>query len=78
MEIGPISGIRPVMPRRPAERQADLTGVSAVELREQARDEDDAARRRAARGLEDEDVEEAAAREDEESEGSGSKVNFFA
>ncbi|HTX74714.1 MAG TPA: hypothetical protein VMD29_00820 [Terracidiphilus sp.] len=79
MEIGPISGIRPVMPGKPAARHADLTGVFAVELREQAREEDDAAGRRAARGLEDEDAEDGAA-SDEETGDSGGRpsVNFFA
>jgi hypothetical protein len=78
VEIGPISGIRPVMPGKPAARQADLTGVFAVELREQAREEDDAAGRRASRGLEDEDAEENVGEEEGEEAGARPSVDFFA
>ena len=89
MEIGPVSGIRPIAMIRKSSSSPDLSGVFAVELRKQAHD-DASADERDARGLEDEEAEdESASAEDESSseeivnEGdpqaaSASKVSFFA
>jgi hypothetical protein len=79
VEIGSISGIRPVTLVKPVARESDLAGVFAVELRQQARDEDGVASRKAARGLEEEDAEDGGLAREEENAGTrGSKVNFFA
>lgn len=79
VEIGPISGIRPVTLVKPVARESDLAGVFAVELRQQARDEDGAESRKAARGLEEDELEDDGLASDEENAGTkGSKVNFFA
>lgn len=57
MEIGPIAGIRPIPMIRKI--SPDLSGVFAVELRKQAGD-DAPQTKRAARGLEDEEADDAA------------------
>jgi len=80
VEIGPISGIRPVAMVKPAERSADLAGVFAVELRRQGEDESYAPSQQAKRGLEEEDAEDGVGR-DERAEvgGTGDRtISFFA
>jgi hypothetical protein len=57
MEIGPINAIRPAAAVRSLNPAPDLTGVFAVEFRQQ-QGEDTYASRRAARGLEDENADE--------------------
>lgn len=81
MEIGPISGIRPVAMAKPADRSADLGKVFAAELRDQGRDAEEAESQKASRGLEEEDAENGATEEVERTEaGSASEgtISFFA
>ncbi|MFZ0394425.1 MAG: hypothetical protein WCF17_03225 [Terracidiphilus sp.] len=81
MEIGPINGFRPVAMVNAAERGADLTGVFAVELRHQGKNAEDSPNQKASRGLEEDDVEDGAAREEERTEVGGAAdrtVSFFA
>ena len=84
MEIGPISGVRPVVMIRPSPEAPDLSRV--VEVEHPGRSGDDEytpANRKAARGLEDEE-DVSAGRESPEPEArpeaadSSCKVNFFA
>jgi hypothetical protein len=65
MEIGPIVGIRPIAMIKPSNAAPDLSGIFAVEFRKQARDEAPA-HQRAARGLEDEESEDASSTVEEE------------
>ena len=60
MEIGPIVGIRPFPMIRASSPAPDLSGVFAVELRKQAHDEAPA-HEHVARGLEDEEADDASA-----------------
>lgn len=78
VEIGSIGSIRPVTMVKPVARESDLAGVFAVELRQQAGDEDGAESRKAARGLEEDEIEEGLAADEENAGTRGSKVNFFA
>ncbi len=81
VEIGPISGIRPVAMVRPGERSADLGKVFAAELRHQGGDAEDSPNEKAKRGLEEDEGEDGAGREDEGMEAGGVSdrtVNFFA
>jgi hypothetical protein len=59
MDLGPISAIRPLSMVRSSppgtEVNPDLAGVSAVEFRDQQRDDSYSPSRRPERGLEDED-----------------------
>lgn len=81
VEIGPISGIRPVAMVRPGERSADLGKVFAAELRHQGGDAEDSPNEKAKRGLEEDDGEDGAGRDEEIAEAGGAAdktVNFFA
>lgn len=81
MEIGPISGIRPVAMVKPGTQSADLTKVVSAELRDQRREGDEAGNGKANRGLEEDDAENGAIEEAEPS-GAGSAsdgtISFFA
>jgi hypothetical protein len=91
MGIGPIVGIRPITMVKPSPSAPDLSGVFAIELRGQERDETySPSNQSAARGLEDEELEddtgvdaeeravvEIAAENEQQSE-PHRKVNFFA
>ena len=52
MEIGPITGIRPISMVKPPSPAPDLSGVFAVEFRGRQQDESSNSSRRASRGLE--------------------------
>ncbi len=90
MGIGPIVGIRPITMVKPSSPAPDLSGVFAVEFRGQERDETySPSHQRAARGLEDEEPEEASLLEgdqqnsedlsfDSEGRPRSSQVSFFA
>lgn len=77
MEIGPISGIRPLAMVKPPAQAPDLAGVFAVELRKQDEEENYSGNQRASRGLEEED--ERGLNEGETAgSNEGTTVNFFA
>jgi len=81
VEIGPIGGIRPVTMVNSAQREADLKGVFAVELRRQGENESYSPSQKASRGLEEDDAEEDAAREEEHAAAGSAphgSINFFA
>ncbi len=87
MGIGPVTGVRPVTMVKPSTTGRDLSGVFAVEFREQ--DQEEAYSRShpaAARGLEDEETDDVAEQEsltqesssDDPHTGIHPKVSFFA
>lgn len=55
MEIGPITGIRPMPMLKPSRSQDELAGVFATDLRRQDEEESYTPNHKAARGLEDEE-----------------------
>lgn len=56
MDIGPITGIGPILPTRPSGAAPDLSRVFEVEyLGESPEEQYEASRQRASRGLEDEE-----------------------
>jgi hypothetical protein len=71
VQIGPINEIRPVAMPTPAEGPADLGKVFAVELRHQGRGAEESPNQKASRGLEEDDAEESAGREEQEAEAGG-------
>lgn len=85
MEIGPIAGIRPISMIKPSSPASDLSGVFAVELRKQAH-EHAAGPESLARGLEDEEADDASTSAEDEGSPDDiepdaqphSKVSFFA
>jgi hypothetical protein len=71
VQIGPINEIRPVAVVTPAEGPVDLGKVFAVELRHQGGSAEESPNQKASRGLEEEDGEEGAGREEQEAEAGG-------
>ena len=65
MGIGPIVDIHSLAMVTPAERPADLAGVTAVGLRQHKEGEGYSPNKKASRGLEEDDAEDSAAHEDE-------------
>lgn len=82
MGLWPISGIPTVDVVTPAERQADLARVSRSEFRQEARDEQGAESRKAARGMENEDAADGSPEPDGDNAGDNNAnngtINFFA
>ena len=78
MDIGPISGIRPVAMGNAAERAPEMKGVFAVEFRREEEDESYSPSK-ASRGLEEDDAEEAKDEEPAEAGGAAARtISFFA
>jgi len=89
VEIGPIAGVRPITMVKPSSPSPDPSGVFGVEFRKQAHDEAPA-RQSVARGLEDEESEDAGSSTEDETSpeeielelvspaGPHSAVSFFA
>lgn len=80
MGFGPIIGIGPLAMANQTERP-DLAGVVAVELRKQGREDNGEADRKASRGLEEDDTEDAAPEieaEPPDPATTGPTINIFA